>query len=270
VRTATADGQGRTVYFATYASAVLYNGIGRYDAARDAALRVIDADVVGYSSLVVGELAEAAARTGDTEHVHRALAWIRERTAATPTAWSRGIEARIRALLGQGDEADRRYRESIDLLDGTRLRAEVGRAHLLYGEWLRRQRRRVDARVQLGIAYDMLASMGLDGFARRAADELRATGATAGRRGGGDPDGEPLTAQEGQIAELAAGGLSNPEIGVHLFLSARTVEWHLRKVFTKLKISSRVQLREALDGAVKTRAPNQGLTGAARTLSGRQ
>jgi DNA-binding CsgD family transcriptional regulator len=266
VRTATADGQGRIVYFATYASAVLYNGIGRYDAARDAALRVIDGDVVGYSSLVIGELAEAAARTGDTGQVRRALTWIQERTAPTPTRWSLGMEARIRALLG-GDDADRWYRESIELLGQTRLRAEVARGHLLYGEWLRRKRRRVDARAQLRIAHDMLATMGLDGFARRAAGELSATGATAGKRGGGDPTGDPLTAQEGQIAQLAAQGLSNPEIGAQLFLSARTVEWHLRKVFAKLGISSRVQLGEARDATAKTRASGQGLTGAIRTPS---
>ncbi len=244
IRTATANGQGRIVSFATYASAVLYNGIGRYDAARDAALRVIDRNVVGYGSLVVAELAEAASRTGDIGLVHRALGWIRERTAAAPTEWSRGIEARIRALISEGDDADRLYRESIALLGATRLRAELARGHLLYGEWLRRERRRVDARKQLGTAHDRLAAMGLEGFARRARDELLATGATARKRG--ITTREELTAQEDRIARLASQGLSNPEIGVQLFLSARTVEWHLRKVFTKLGISSRVELRAAL------------------------
>jgi DNA-binding CsgD family transcriptional regulator len=244
IRTATDNGQGRIVSFATYASAVLYNGIGRYQAARDAALRVIDRDVIGYGSLAVAELAEAASRTGDIGLVHRSLAWIRERTAAAPTDWSRGTEARIRALLSNGDDADRLYRESIALLGATRLRAEAARGHLLYGEWLRRERRRIDARKQLTIAHDRLAAMGLEGFARRARDELLATGATARKRS--SPARERLTAQEARIAELAAQGLSNPEIGAQLFLSTRTVEWHLSKVFAKLGIRSRVELRAAL------------------------
>jgi DNA-binding CsgD family transcriptional regulator len=244
IRTATANGQGRIVSFATYASAVLYNGIGRYDAARDAALRVIDREVMGYSSLVIAELAEAASRTGDIELIHRALAWMRERTAATPTGWSRGIEARIHALASDGEDADRLYLESIALLGGTRLRAELARGHLLYGEWLRRERRRADARGQLGTAHEMLVEMGLEGFAHRARDELLATGATVRKRS--ISTREELSAQESHIARLASEGLSNPEIGAQLFLSGRTVEWHLRKVFTKLGISSRDHLRAAL------------------------
>ena len=244
VRTGTINGQGRIVSFATYASAVLYNGIGRHDAARDAALRVIDRDVLGYGPLVVAELAEAASRTGDIELVHGALEWVAERTAVTATAWARGIEARIRALASEDDQADQLYRESIALLGKTRLRAELARGHLLYGEWLRRARRRVDARHQLTIAHEMLAAMGLEGFAHRARTELEATGATA--RGRGSTTSEQLTTREHHIARLASQGLSNPDIGVQLFLSARTVEWHLRKVFTKLGISSRVQLKAAL------------------------
>jgi ATP/maltotriose-dependent transcriptional regulator MalT len=244
VRTATANGQGRIVSFATYSSAVLYNGIGRYDDARDAALRVIERNVVGYGSLVVAELAEAASRTGDIKLVHRALAWMVERTAATATEWASGIEARIRALASEGDQADQLYRESIALLGQTRLRAQLARGHLLYGEWLRRARRRVEARNQLSIAHDMLAAMGLEGFAQRARRELQATGATARKHG--TTTSEQLTPREHHIARLASQGLSNPDIGGQLFLSARTVEWHLRKVFTKLGISSRVQLRAAL------------------------
>jgi DNA-binding CsgD family transcriptional regulator len=244
VRTATVNGQGRIVSFATYAGAVLYNGIGRYHDARDAALRVIDRDVIGYGSLVVAELAEAASRTGDIELVHRALGWMVERTAATATEWARGIEARIRALASQDDQADPLYRESITLLGQTRLRAQLARGHLLYGEWLRRTRRRVEARDQLTIAHDMLAAMGLEGFTQRARSELEATGATARKRG--TITSEELTMREHHIARLASQGLSNPDIGGQLFLSARTVEWHLRNVFTKLGISSRVQLRAAL------------------------
>jgi ATP/maltotriose-dependent transcriptional regulator MalT len=244
VRMASANGHGRVVSFATYASAVLYNGIGRYDSARDAALRVIERDVAGYGSLVVAELAEAASRTGNIDLVHRALAWIVERTAARATAWSRGIEARIRALVSEGDHADKLYRESIALLGETRLRVELARGHLVYGEWLRRARHRVEARYELTIAHDMLAAMGLEGFAQRALSELQASGATTRNRG--ITAREELTAQEHHIARLASQGLSNPDIGIQLFLSARTVEWHLRKVFTKLGISSRLQLSTAL------------------------
>ncbi len=155
-----------------------------------------------------------------------------------------GIEARIDALSSQGADAERLYRESIRLLAKTRLRAELARGHLLYGEWLRREGRRVDAREQLANAHEMLTAMGLEGFAQRAAQELLATGATARKRTVTTRD--QLTTQEDHIARLAGEGLSNPEIGVQLFLSPRTVEWHLRKVFTKLGISSRVQLPEAL------------------------
>jgi len=244
IRTATANGQGRIVSFATYASAVLYNGIGRYEAARDAAWRVLKRNVIGYSSLVVAELAEAASRTSDHGLLEQARAWIDERTPATRTAWATGIATRIGALSSDGDDADRLYRESISHLGATRLRAELARGHLLYGEWLRRERRRVDARGQLVIAHDMLGAMGLEGFARRAARELLATGATARKRTVATR--EDLTAQETQIARLATQGLTNPEIGARLFLSPRTVEYHLRKVFTKLGIRSRAQLSAAL------------------------
>ena len=244
IRTANANGQGRIVSFATYASAVLYNGLGRYGAARDAARRVIERNVIGYDSLVIAELAEAASRTGDAVLLDDASAWIHERTAATPTDWATGIEARIDALRSVGAEAERKYHESISLLGKTRLRAELARGHLLYGEWLRRERRRVDAREQLSIAHEMLTTMGLEGFARRAGHELLATGATARKRTVTTRD--QLTKQEEHIARLAGEGLSNPEIGAQLFLSPRTVEWHLRKVFTKLDVSSRLQLPDAL------------------------
>lgn len=244
IATAGANGQGRIVSFATYASAVLYNGIGRYGLARDAAQRVIEHDVIGYGSLVIAELAEAASRTGDADLLEQSLAWMRERAVATPTAWAAGIAARIAALASTGEDADRLYRESIGRLGETRLKAELGRGHLLYGEWLRREGHRVDARKQLLIAHDLLIAMGLEGFARRAANELQATGATPRKRTPTTRD--HLTTQEQRIAQLAGQGLSNPEIAAQLFLSTKTVEFHLRKVFSKLRISSRVQLPTAL------------------------
>ncbi len=244
IATARASGQGRIVSFATYASAVLYNGIGRYALARDAAQRVIEHDVIGYGSLVIAELAEAASRTGDLDLLEQALAWIRDRAVATPTAWATGIAARIGAMASTGDDADRLYRESIALLGVTRLKAELGRGHLLYGEWLRREGRRVDARKQLLLAHELLVAIGLEGFAQRAAHELQATGATPRKRTPTTRD--QLTTQEERIARLAGEGFSNPEIAAQLFLSNKTVEFHLRKVFVKLGISSRVQLTTAL------------------------
>ena len=172
VQEATARGQGRLVSFADYASAVLYNGLGRHDAARDAARRAFQRDQLGYGPFVVPELAEAASRTGDVTLVRAALEWLSERTAVTPTDWALGIEARVRALLSEGEAAERLYRESIDRLGRTRVRAELARAHLLYGEWLRRERRRTDAREQLRTAHDMLDAMGIEAFAERARREL--------------------------------------------------------------------------------------------------
>jgi DNA-binding CsgD family transcriptional regulator len=243
-RAATARGLGRMVSFADYANSVLANGLGRHDAARDAAWRVFERDELGYGAYVVPELAEAASRTGDEALVRAALRWLSERTRAAPTEWVLGIEARVRALLGEGEVAERRYRESIDRLGRTRVRVQLARAHLLYGEWLRRQRRRLDARAQLRTAHDLLEAMGIEAFAERARRELEATGETARKRTV-DTSGE-LTAQEAVIARLARDGLSNPEIGSRLFISVRTVKYHLRKVFAKLGISSRGQLDRAL------------------------
>jgi len=247
---ATALGLGRLVNSGDYASAVLHNGLGRHDVARDAARRAFEHDAVGHGSLVVSELAEAAARTGDTELVEAALQWLCERTRVTPSDWAAGIEARIRALLSAGDDAERFYRESIERLSRTPLRAEVARTRLLYGEWLRRERRRVDAREQLRAAHQMLDAMGIEAFAERARRELLATGETARKRTVETRD--ELTAQEAQIARLARDGLSNPEIGARLFISPRTVKYHLRKVFTKLDISSRNELSRVLPDAAET------------------
>jgi DNA-binding CsgD family transcriptional regulator len=244
LREATARGLGTVANYAAYASSVLYNGLGHHDAARDAAWQAFQSDHVGYGPFVVPELADAASRTRDMALVRAALEWLSERTRVTPTKWALGIEARVRALLSEGQVAESLYRESIDLLGLTRVRVELARAHLLYGEWLRRQNRRVDARAQLRTAHEMFASMGTEGFADRARRELLATGETVRKRTVETRD--ELTAQEAQIARLARDGLSNPEIGTRLFISARTVQYHLRKVFTKLGISSRNQLDRVL------------------------
>jgi DNA-binding CsgD family transcriptional regulator len=247
---ATERGTGMLADFAACASAVLDNGLGRYDAARDAARRAFERGDVGYGHLVVAELAEAAARTGDAALVLAALDWLSERTRATPTEWVLGIEARVRALASDGAAADGFYRESVELLGRTRVRAQLARSHLLYGEWLRRERRRAEARDQLRTAHRMLEEMGMDAFAERARRELRATGETARKRTAPAAriagTSEALTAQEAQVARLARDGLSNPEIGARLFISPRTVAYHLSNVFTKLGISSRSQLHRVL------------------------
>ena len=221
---------------ATYAKAVLYNGLGRYDVARDTALAAFEhRDEVGYGPFVVAELAEAASRTGEQALVRAALEWLSERTRVTRTDWLLGIDARVRALLGDPDAAEPLYRESIERLTRTRLRVEVARARLLYGEWLRREGRRVDAREQLRVAREMLLAIGADGFAERARHELLATGEKVRKRR--DDTRDELTPQEEHIARLAREGRTNPEIGAELFLSPRTVEWHLKKVFIKLGIT---------------------------------
>ena len=234
--------RGRIVTFGSYAAALLYNGLARYDAACSAAREVFDYDVLGYRTLVVGELAEAALRIDDLERVSAAAEWLAERARVTQSPWAIAMEARVRATLREGDEAEALYRHSIDQLATTSLRPEIARSHLLYGEWLRREGRRTDARDQLHSAYDMFAAMGMSGFAERARRELIATGATARKRS--VETTQELTAQEAQIARLARDGLSNPEIGTRLFLSPRTVEWHMSRVFTKLGVSSRRQLRQ--------------------------
>ena len=238
------EASGLGVNLATYASSVLHNGLGRHDAARDAARRVFERDLVAYGPFVVPELAEAASRTGDEALVRAALEWLSERTRVTPTEWALGIEARVRALLGEGDVAESLYRESIERLGRTRVRVELARGHLLYGEWLRRENRRVDAREHLRTAHEMLATMGVEAFAERAGRELLATGEKVRKRTVETRD--DLTAQEAQIARLARDGLSNPEIATRLFISPRTVQYHLRKVFLKLGIRSRNQLDDVL------------------------
>jgi DNA-binding CsgD family transcriptional regulator len=223
-----------------YARSVLYNGLGRYDAARDAAWEAFRPDPIGYGTFLVGELAEAAARTGDRALLESARDWLAERTGVISSAWASGIEARVGALLSEGEVAERLYRESIAHLAATRARLELARTQLLYGEWLRRERRRLDARRPLRAALAAFTSMGTEAFARRAERELRATGEHARTRTVETLD--QLTPQEEQIARLAARGTTNREIAAQLFIAQSTVEYHLRKVFRKLGVKSRTQL----------------------------
>jgi DNA-binding CsgD family transcriptional regulator len=240
-----ARGEGVGLTAIQWASAVLYNGLGRYDDALAAAQRAAaHPEDLWFSTFALVELIEAAARSGRPERGADALRRISEMTRASGTQWALGIEARSRALLSDGDAADELYREAIDRLARTRVRIELARAHLLYGEWLRRERRRIDAREQLRTAHEQLTAMGVEAFGARAERELLATGETARKRN--VETGGELTAREAQIARLARDGLSNPEIGARLFISARTVEYHLHKVFAKLAISSRTQLHRVL------------------------
>jgi DNA-binding CsgD family transcriptional regulator len=245
IKDATAGGQGVGVQYGRWVSAVLFNGLGRYEDALAAARQASEeAPELFLSAWALPELIEAATRSGKAHLGVRALERLTEATAAAGTDWALGIDARSRALIDDGDTAERLYREAIERLGRTRLRPELARAHLLYGEWLRREGRRVDARDQLRTAHEMLAAIGMEAFAERARRELVATGERVRKRTVETRD--ELTAQEAQIARLARDGLSNPEIGARLFLSPRTVEWHLKKVFTKLGISSRMGLHDAL------------------------
>ena len=240
-----ADGERLSAANANWAAAVLYNGLGRYDEAAASARRAMSNTFEPWvSTWALPELIEAAARSGDAKLAHEALERLEKTTQPSGTDWALGIEARARALLSDGASADDLYREAIERLGASRLPPDLARAHLLYGEWLRREGRRVNAREQLRTAHDMLNAIGMEAFAERARRELLATGEKMRRRLNEARD--QLTPQEEQIARLARDGLSNPEIAAHLFLSARTVEWHLRKVFTKLGISSRKDLRRVL------------------------
>jgi DNA-binding CsgD family transcriptional regulator len=248
-RLATAGRMGRLLTVADHAIAVLYNGLGRHDAACAAALRAFERGDLGYEPFVVAELAEAASRTHDQALIAALLDLLAERHRTTPTEWALGTEACVRAMASDGDTAKTCYRESIDRLGRTRMKAQLARTHLLYGEWLRRGKQRSEAREHLRRAYEMLTAMGIEAFAERARRELQATGETVRKRS--VTQAIELTAQEARIARLVHEGLSNPEISTRLFLSPRTVEWHLRKVFTKLHISSRRQLRGPLSPAVR-------------------
>jgi len=235
-------GEGNGIGIADWATALLSNGLGCHDRALAAAEQAsaYPADVSTANWGLV-ELIEAAARAGSPKRGTGAMRRLAESTTVSGTDWALGVEARSRALLSDGEVAERLYREAIERLGHTQMRAELARAHLLYGEWLRRENRRTDAREQLRAAYQMLAAMGMDGFAERARRELLATGETVRKRT--VETLTDLTAQEAQIARLARDGHTNQEIATRLYISPRTVEWHLGHVFTKLGIASRKDLR---------------------------
>jgi DNA-binding CsgD family transcriptional regulator len=244
VTAATAVGQGAVVAYAHWVTAILHNGLCRYAEAFTAARQAKQSDHLFVSRWALPELIEAAVRTGHADLAADALEQLAETTQAGGTDFGLGLEARSRALVSHGPAAEGWYRKAIDCFSRAGLRADLGRAHLLYGEWLRREHRRVDARAQLRTAHEMLDRMGMTAFAERARRELAATGETVRKRAVTAP--RTLTPQEAYIARLARDGHTNPEIGAQLFLSARTVEWHLRKVFTKLGIGSRHELKAAL------------------------
>jgi DNA-binding CsgD family transcriptional regulator len=223
---------------------VLHNGSGQYRAALAAAVRGCEHDDLMAFGLSLVELVEAGARGDAPDAAAAALRRLEERATASGTDWALGVLARSKALLSDGPAADRLYREAIERLERTKIAVHLARTHLVYGEWLRREGRRLDAREQLRTAYEMLNRFGAKGFAERARRELTATGESVHRR---VVEARPvLTVQEAQIARLAGDGKTNTEIGAELFISPRTVEWHLRKVFTKLGVDSRRKLRGAL------------------------
>ena len=241
-------GEGIWLASVDWGSAVLYNGLGRYDDALAAAERAAeDPHGLGTPMWVLVDLVEAAVRSGNPERADGPLARLTEIAEANGTDWALGFLARSRAMRSEGQAAEPLYREAIERLGRTRIRVALARALLVYGEWLRRENRRVDAREQLRAAHEMLTDTGMEAFAERARRELLATGETVRKRSVETLD--ELTPQEVQIARLAAERQTNPEIGAQLFLSPRTVEWHLRKVFGKLGISSRKELRSALSDA---------------------
>ncbi|MDA0164445.1 helix-turn-helix transcriptional regulator [Solirubrobacter ginsenosidimutans] len=246
-------GEGLNASIVEWASAVLWNGLGRYQEALDAATHAGDDPQIGHRAVVIVstwgliELVEAAARCGEAGLAADALRRLSERTRPSGTDWALGIEARSRALLSDGEAADHLYREAIERLRRGGPAGYLARTHLVYGEWLRRERRRLDAREHLRIAYELCSEMGFEAFAARAARELRAAGEKVPKRS--FETSAELTPQEAQIARLAGEGLSNPDIGSRLFISPRTVQYHLHKVFTKLDITSRRDLGAALAGA---------------------
>jgi DNA-binding CsgD family transcriptional regulator len=241
IKDAMARGEGRAIGVAEYATALLYNGLGRYEAALAAAQRACRYDDLGFFSWALAEFIEAAARVGDQEAGAQALATLAGRTQAAGTDWALGVEASCRALLRDGEAADDLYREAIQRLARTRVVIQLARAYLLYGEWLRRENRRQEARDALHQAHEIFSRSGALGFAGRAGRELLATGETVRKRTAGKL--ADLTAQEVQVTDLAKEGLTNPEIATNMFISPRTVEWHLGNVFSKLGITSRKDLR---------------------------
>jgi DNA-binding CsgD family transcriptional regulator len=251
LETAIADagamGQGFAVQWGEFMKAILFNGLGRYDEALVAAEHASDdTPELFISSWALAELIEAASRSVEPRHAAGALERLTEATAVAGTDWGLGIAARSRALLVDGDAAESLYREAIERLGRTRLRPELARAHLLYGEWLRRQHRRLDARNELRIAHDMFIDFGMEAFSERARVELEATGEHARKRTMQTRD--QLTPQEAQIGRLVADGRTNREVAAQLYISPSTVEYHLRKAFRKLDVKSRTQLAKRLRG----------------------
>jgi DNA-binding CsgD family transcriptional regulator len=244
-------GEGLWLAANDWGSAIRYNGLGRYEDALAAAERAAGAARgLGPSILLLAELIEAAVRSGQAERAAGPLVQSAEIARAAGTDWALGTHARAAAMLAEGEAAERLYREAIERLSHVKTCATLARTHLLYGEWLRREHRRVDARNQLRAAYTMLSDMGMEAFAERAHRELRATGETVRKRTVATLD--ELTPQEVQVARLAGSGQTNPEIAAQLFLSPRTVEWHLRKVFGKLGVGSRKELATALSHVGET------------------
>jgi DNA-binding CsgD family transcriptional regulator len=240
-----ARGEGMGLTLAQWASAMLHNGLGRYEEAFAAAEEAAeDRCELWFSTWTMVEMIEAASRTGRAGRATEALELLSESTRASGTPWAVGVEARSRAVLAEGEAAEGLYREAIDHLQPTRLQVDLARAHLLYGEWLRRERRRIDAREELRVAHDLFADFGMEAFAERARIELLATGEHARRRTVDTLD--QLTPQEVQIARLAARGDTNREIASKLFISPHTVEYHLKKAFRKLDAKTRTQLAHRL------------------------
>jgi DNA-binding CsgD family transcriptional regulator len=241
VEDATTENETGAVSLAEYVKAILYNGLGRYRAALTAAEETCRYEDAGLFPIALGELVEAGARGNNLDVSAAALRELEERTPAAASDRALGIQARSRALLSDGEDAEALYRRALELLASGHSTLHLARAQLVYGEWLRRRGRRVDAREQLRATYETLSRVGAGGFAERARRELLATGGTVRKRSVETRD--DLTPQEAEVARLAGRGYTNPEIGTRLFISPRTVEWHLRKVFIKLAISSRRELR---------------------------
>jgi DNA-binding CsgD family transcriptional regulator len=241
----TARGEGFAVQMANWSAAVLHNGLGRYAEALAVAEPATEETYSPLSTqLILPELIEAAVRTGRADLAREALDRLSAMTVTEDSDWAKGLEARSRALVSEGQEAEQCYAEAVERLGRTPLRPELARAYLLYGEWLRRENRRLDARHQLHAAYHLFTAIGADAFAERARSELLATGEKVRKR---EVDtSSQLTPQEEHIVRLARDGRTNPEIAAELFISTRTVEWHLRKVFAKLGITSRRDLQNAL------------------------
>ena len=244
---ARAHGQGLAAKIARSSRATLFNGVGSYDDTLVTARDATRPPFTWVSQLTLHELVEAAVRSGQPDAAAETMDRLSESAQASGTDWALGVEARSRALLDSGESAEAGYLDAIERLDRSPIRPEATRAHLLFGEWLRRANRRIDARHHLRVAYDELGAMGMDAFADRAGRELAATGETVRKRA--MQAERQLTPQELQIARLAAEGSTNREIGAQLYLSVRTVEWHLRKVFAKLDLTNRKQLREGLTAA---------------------